>query len=80
MYKANLSGEQNSYYLEELLQSRLIAQDRSDAGCLVYRTTQKGREYLGHYYHMMELMELVQDGGNNCIDPDMAKDNLMFCS
>ena len=29
---------------------------------------------------MMELMELVQDGGNNGIDTDMAKDNLMLCS
>ena len=80
MYKANLSGEQNTYYLEELLQSRLIAQDRSDDGCFVYRTTQKGRDYLCHYFHMMELMEAVQDDGNNGTGPDMAKEDLMFYS
>lgn len=57
MYKANLSGEQNNYYLQELLESRLISQDRTDDGYLVYRTTQRGREYLGHYYQMMELVE-----------------------
>lgn len=55
MYKANLSGEQNSYYLQELMLSGLISQEETDDGCLVYRTTQKGREYLGHYYQMMEL-------------------------
>lgn len=80
MYKANLSGEQNTYYLEELLQSRLIAQDRSDDGCFIYRTTQKGRDYLCHYFHMMELMEAVQDDGNNGTGPDMAKEDLMFYS
>jgi len=29
---------------------------------------------------MMELIEAVQDDGNNGTGPDMAKDNLMFCS
>ena len=67
MYKANLSGEQNSYYLQELLQNKLIIQGQADNGCVMYRTTQRGREYLGHYYHMMGLMELVQDNGNNIL-------------
>ena len=57
MYKANLGGEQNNYYLQELLESQLISQERSDDGSFVYRTTQRGRECLGHYYQMMEFIE-----------------------
>jgi predicted transcriptional regulator len=57
MYKANLSGEQNNYYLQELLENQLISQDRADDGSFVYRTTQRGRECLGHYYRMIEFVE-----------------------
>jgi predicted transcriptional regulator len=74
MYKANLSGEQNSYYLQELLQNKLIIQGQADDGCLMYRTTQRGREYLGHYNQMMGLLELVQDNGNNILVTDPSWD------
>jgi predicted transcriptional regulator len=80
MYKANLSGEQNSYYLQELLLSGLIVQERAEDGCLVYRTTQKGREYLGHYYQMMDLMELVQGRVNNVVAPTVARESVVFSS
>jgi predicted transcriptional regulator len=56
MYKANLSGEQNSYYLQELMHNGLIIQEQAYDGSPVYRTTQKGRQYLGHYYQLMELL------------------------
>src|SRR3712207_2913569 len=45
MYRANLSYEQVYLYLEELISKRLIAQDVSAEG-VVYRTTEKGREFL----------------------------------
>lgn len=55
MYKANLSYEQILYYLNQLLSKGLIAQDLSD-GALVYRTTEKGREFLACYSRMSELI------------------------
>jgi predicted transcriptional regulator len=55
MYKANLSYEQIHYYLNDLLSTGLIVQDISD-GSIVYRTTEKGREYLRYYYHLIELV------------------------
>lgn len=55
MYRANLSYEQILYYLNQLLGKGLIAQDASD-GALVYRTTEKGREFLACYSRMSELI------------------------
>jgi len=55
MYKANLSYEQILHYLNQLLGKGLIAQDISD-GSLVYRTTERGREFLSHYTRMSELI------------------------
>jgi predicted transcriptional regulator len=55
MYKANLSYEQILYYLNQLLTKGLIAQDVSD-GALVYRTTEKGREFLACYSRMSDLI------------------------
>ena len=79
MYKANLSGEQNSYYLQELLQSKLIVQEEADDGCSVYRTTQRGREYLGHYYQLMKLTELVQEGFiDNAAAANLTTESLVF--
>ena len=54
MYKANLSYEQILYYLNQLLGKGLIVQDVSD-GALVYRTTEKGREFLTCYSRISEL-------------------------
>ncbi|MFL6309385.1 MAG: winged helix-turn-helix domain-containing protein [Nitrososphaeraceae archaeon] len=56
MYKANLSYEQVHLYLGELIGKRLIEQDISPDG-VVYRTTEKGREFLLHYTRVVELLE-----------------------
>jgi predicted transcriptional regulator len=55
MYRANLSYEQILYYLNHLLGKGLMAQDVSD-GALVYRTTEKGREFLACYSRMSDLI------------------------
>ncbi len=55
MYGANLSYEQILYYLNQLLGKGLIAQDVSD-GALLYRTTEKGREFLACYSRMSDLI------------------------
>ena len=61
MYRANLSYEQVYLYLEELISKRLIVQDVSADG-VVYRTTEKGREFLSYYSHLTELLvESKQD-------------------
>jgi predicted transcriptional regulator len=60
MYKANLSYEQVHLYLGELIEKRLIEQDVSSDG-VIYRTTEKGREFLLHYTRVVELLEEKQD-------------------
>ena len=55
MYRANLSYEQIIHYLTQLLGKGLLAQDASE-GALVYRTTEKGREFLNCYSRMTELI------------------------
>lgn len=56
MYRANLSYEQVYLYLEELISKRLMVQDLSADG-VVYRTTEKGREFLLHYTHLVQFLE-----------------------
>jgi predicted transcriptional regulator len=56
MYKANLSYEQVHLYLGELIGKRLIEQDVSPDG-VVYRTTEKGRDFLLNYTRLVELLE-----------------------
>ena len=56
MYRANLSYEQLYLYLRELITKRLIVQDASSDGVL-YRTTEKGREFLLYYTHLVEFLE-----------------------
>ena len=56
MYKANLSYEQVHLYLGELIGKRLIAQDVSQDG-VIYRTTEKGREFLLYYTRVVEFLE-----------------------
>jgi predicted transcriptional regulator len=56
MYRANLSYEQVYLYLEELISKRLISQDLSADG-VVYRTTERGREFLLYYTHLVEFLE-----------------------
>jgi predicted transcriptional regulator len=62
MYKANLSYEQVHLYLGELIGKRLIQQDVSPDG-VVYRTTEKGREFLLHYTRVVELLEEEEEEG-----------------
>src|ERR687884_1204534 len=58
MYKANLSYEQVHLYLGELIAKGLIAQDASNpADGLVYRITEKGREFLFYYTRLIEFLE-----------------------
>ena len=56
MYKANLSYEQVHLYLGELIGKRLIAQDVTPDG-VIYRTTEKGREFLLYYTRVVEFLE-----------------------
>jgi predicted transcriptional regulator len=56
MYRANLSYEQVHLYLSELIGRRLIAQDVSPDG-VVYRTSDKGREFLLYYNRLTEFLE-----------------------
>ncbi len=60
MYKANLSYEQVYLYLGDLIGKRLMVQDVSPDG-VVYRTTEKGREFLLHYTRVVELLEEKQE-------------------
>lgn len=56
MYRANMSYEQVLLYLSELIEKRFIAQDDSQEG-VVYRTTDKGREFLIYYNRLTEFLE-----------------------
>ncbi|HEY1248112.1 MAG TPA: winged helix-turn-helix domain-containing protein, partial [Nitrososphaera sp.] len=69
MYKANLSYEQVHLYLGELIAKRLIAQDassRSSEG-VVYRTTEKGREFLQYYTRLTECLEGEEEEGEEVV-------------
>ena len=57
MYRANLSYEQVHLYLGELIAKGLIVQDMSNPDGLVYRTTEKGREFLLYYMRLAEFLE-----------------------
>jgi predicted transcriptional regulator len=62
MLKANLSYRQMCLYLEELISKRLISQDLSSPNGVVYRTTEKGREFLLYYTHLVEFFEEEKQG------------------
>jgi predicted transcriptional regulator len=58
MYRANLSYEQVHLYLGELIAKRLIAQDvSSPTDGVMYKTTEKGREFLLYYTRLTEFLE-----------------------
>ena len=57
MYRANLSYEQVHIYLGELIGKRLISQDVSSSDGVIYRTTEKGREFLLHYTRLVEFLQ-----------------------
>ena len=54
MYRANLSYEQILYYLGELLSKALMVEDVSGTHT-VYRTTEKGREFLHCFSRLKAL-------------------------
>ena len=56
MYRANLSYEQVHMYLAELIEKGLLVQASTDEG-LVYRTTERGREFLHYYSRLVSLLE-----------------------
>jgi predicted transcriptional regulator len=55
MYRANLSYEQVHLYLGELVEKRLVNQDVTPDG-VIYRTTEKGREFLLYYQRIAEFL------------------------
>jgi predicted transcriptional regulator len=62
MYRANLSYEQVHLYLGELITKRLIAQDvSSPSDGVVYRITEKGREFLLYYTRLAEFLEKEEE-------------------
>src|SRR5262245_15408456 len=56
MYRANLSYEQLSLYLGELLARQLLLQGVSRDGTF-YRATEKGRAFLQHYRQLSEFLQ-----------------------
>ena len=56
MYRANLSYEQVHLYLGELIEKALVVQNVSQDG-VVYRTTEKGREFLLYYQRIAEFLQ-----------------------
>jgi predicted transcriptional regulator len=57
IYKANLSYEQVHLYLGELIAKRLIAQHISPQDGVLYRATEKGREFLLYYARLVDILE-----------------------
>jgi predicted transcriptional regulator len=57
MYRANLSYEQVHMYLAELIKRGLLVQHATDEG-VVYRTTERGREFLYFYNKVVEFLEM----------------------
>jgi predicted transcriptional regulator len=58
MYKAMLSNDQCKIYLDSLLHSGLI-QGSNSGNKMVYRTTQKGSQFLSCYDQMRLLLPIV---------------------
>jgi predicted transcriptional regulator len=57
IYKANLSYEQVHLYLGELIAKRLIAQYVSPQDGVLYRATEKGRDFLLYYARLVDILE-----------------------
>lgn len=59
MYRANLSYEQVHMYLSELIERGLLEQHTTDEG-VVYRATERGREFLYFYAKLVDFLEIPQ--------------------
>jgi predicted transcriptional regulator len=58
MQKANLNFDQVNHYLGNLLSRGLLEQAvAAEGGSRIYRTTEKGRKFLGYYHDMMQLFK-----------------------
>ena len=55
MLRANLGYEQICYYLPGLIRTHLINQE-IEAGSVIYRTTETGREFLLNYSNIIRLI------------------------
>ncbi len=56
MYRGNLSYEQAHQYLAEMIEKSLVDIQVSSAGTM-YRTTERGREFLAYYGKLSEFLE-----------------------
>ena len=59
MYRANLSYEQAHQYLADIMQKGLVNKYMSADGT-IYRTTERGREFLMYYGKLSEFLENSQ--------------------
>lgn len=64
MYRANLSYEQVHMYLADLIEKGLMIQASADEG-MVYRTTERGREFLQYYSQLVSLLDEQAPSNNN---------------
>lgn len=55
MCKANIGYDQICHYLPNLIDGGLVRQD-IESGCVIYRTTDTGREFLNSYHDIMKLL------------------------
>jgi predicted transcriptional regulator len=58
MYRANLSYDQLNEYLTFLVENKLVAKEVDDdnEGAVVYKATQKGRQFLERYAQLQEII------------------------
>ena len=56
MYRGNLSYEQAHQYLAEMIDKGLVDRQMSSE-CTIYRTTERGREFLAHYGKLSEFLD-----------------------
>jgi predicted transcriptional regulator len=69
MCKANIGYEQLCYYLPNLIDTGLVMQVIED-GCVIYRSTNLGREFLKSYFDIIKMLNcrkinpLLQSIGN----------------
>ena len=61
MYKVNLSYKQLCEYLEVLEQAALIELDYDDEGQKIFRTTQKGFEFVDYYQRLNKLASIAAE-------------------
>jgi len=66
MSKANIGYEQLCYYLPTLVETDLVTQVIEE-GCVKYRSTETGREFLNLYFGLIKLLNNRKHGSPNQI-------------